>query len=257
MTREYSCRKCCMGNSPLYFRWFSWGTFDLWHFDSRILIKVPTSTSDSNFYVLLHFICWFHRCSTFVHSAELRTINFCDNDLFRSQSYIANSRVGENQQSTSARSLYDNVDEEEFKKVVGVNKFLMPPSAVQKSTSVNRSKSLQYTGPRKPTCVLIRRNLRKSSSIEDRVEIISNRSSTPVESEQGVIVTSFESNSNYPFYVKILRQMQKISRRWRTCSARESRGRDQVSSLWLTIVMLCLLSAQSHSPLIACFVLTT
>lgn len=195
-----------------------------------------------------------------MHSAELRTINFCDNDLFL-RTYVASSqdlscRVGENQQSNSARSLYDNVDEEELKKIVDVNKFLRPPSPVQKSTSVNRSKSLQETGPRKPTCVLIRRNFRKSSSIEDRVEIISNRSSTPVKSEQGVIVTSFESNSNHPFYVKFLRQMQKISRRWRTCSARESRGRDPVSGLWLTIMMLCLLSAQSHSLLIACFVLT-
>lgn len=161
-----------------------------------------------------------------MHSAELRTINFCDNDLFL-QTYIANSRDSSvvNQQSSSVRSLYDNVDEGEIKKKV--NKFLMPPGAVPKSTLVNRSKSLQETGPRKPTCVLIRRNLRKSSSIEDRVEIISNRSSTPVESEQGVIATSYESNSSYPFYMKILRQMQKFSRRWRTCSARESRGREQ------------------------------
>lgn len=160
--------------------------------------------------------------------------------------------TGENQQNTSVRSLYDNVDEGEFRKTVDLKKFLMPPSVVQKSSLVNRSKSLQETGHRKPACVLIRRNFRKSSSIEDQVEIISNRSSTPVESEHGVIVASFENNSNYPFYVKILRQMQKFSRRWRTCSARDSRGRDQV---WLTIVMLCLLSAQSQSFLIACFVL--
>lgn len=194
-----------------------------------------------------------------MHSAELRAINFCDNDL-SSQTYIANSRNlsysnGENQQNASARSLYDNVDESEFKKTADLNKFLMPPSVVQKSSQVNRSKSLQETGHRKPAVVLIRRNFRKTSSIEDQVEIISNRSSTPVESEHGVIVTSFESNSNYPFYVKILRQMRKFSRRWRTCNARDPRGRDQVSGLWLTIVMLCLLSAQSQSLLIACFVL--
>lgn len=139
----------------------------------------------------------------------------------------------ESQQSISDRSLYDNVDANLVK--VESSRFLLPPG---RSSLVNRSRSFQDTGqchrylvPR--SNVVVRRKLHESSSIEDRFEIISNRTSiSPFGStlseahvDCSVIDTCYSSRNslncdkkrNGPFYVKILRRMQKLSVQWRKC----------------------------------------
>lgn len=153
----------------------------------------------------------------------------------------------ESQQSISDRSFYDNVDPETESrdKVFGrkSSKFLLPPMVALKNSLVNRSKSFQETrqckkflSPR--SNILIRRNLHESNSIEDRFESISNRSSvSPVGSTQSdtnivchsdvrnrKLFQSSDKKSSGPFYIKILRRMQKLSHQWRKCK-KAPRGR--------------------------------
>lgn len=194
-------------------------------------------------------------------------MSLCDSDLFM-QTYIASHRKlsdcshsaavsyysgTESQQSLSDRSFYDNVDvdSEPRVKIVESNssKFLLPPQLVSKISPVNRSKSFQETGHTQNHLsprfnVLLRRNRRESSSIQERFEIISNRSSeSPVGStlsERKVACSHSDQNckivpptcscckkSNDPFYVKIIRRMQKLSLQWRKCK-KVSRGRSQI-----------------------------
>lgn len=201
-----------------------------------------------------------YSCNVFFKpSAELRTISLCDSDLFM-QSYNANRRKfsaasnspavscysgTESQQSVSARSLYDNVEVAESKDELKTSRFLMPPK-VPKSSLVNRSKSFQETGQCRKhlltrKLIFLRRNLHESSSIEDRFQIISNRSSTPIISstvsdtnidcsvtQPNEIIQSncsCDNKSNDPFFMRVLRRLQKLSHQWRKCK-RVRRGRE-------------------------------
>ena len=152
----------------------------------------------------------------------------------------------------SDRSFYDNVDvESESRNKVQSARFLVPPSLAMRNSLVNRSKSFQepaqcrkYLTPR--SNITIRRNL--TNSIEDRFELISNRSSvSPVGStlsETNVDCSLIRScpadvqtrklvHPNYscdsdrkrngPFYVKILRRVRKLSFQWPKCK-RVQRG---------------------------------
>lgn len=150
----------------------------------------------------------------------------------------------ESQQSISERSFYDNVDvESESRDKVHSTRFLMPPPLALKNSLVNRSKSFQeptqcrkYLSPR--SNITLRRNL--TNSIDDRFELISNRSSvSPVgstRSETNVDCSLIRScpadvqnrklvqpscscnrKRNGPFYVKILRRVRKLSLQWPKC----------------------------------------
>jgi hypothetical protein len=183
--------------------------------------------------------------------AELRTISLCGSDLFM-QSYNASHRKlsecshspasyysgTESQQSISDRSLYDNVEVVQEKPS---SRFLSPTTGPVRNSFVNRSRSFQDTGqcqrylsPR--TNVIVRRKPHDSSSIEDRFEIISNRTSvspfgsthsethldcsvieTCHSNVQSLSQLSCDKKKNGPFYVKILRRMQKLSVQWRKC----------------------------------------
>lgn len=187
--------------------------------------------------------------------AELRTISQCDSDLFM-QNYNASHRKlsdspaisyysgTESQQSISERSFYDNVDvESESRDKVESSRFLMPPMFGLKSSLVNRSKSFQeptqcrkYLSPR--SNITLRRNL--TNSIDDRFELISNRSSVspigstrsetnvdcslirscPAEVQTRKLIQpscSCDRKRNGPFYVKILRRVRKLSLQWPKC----------------------------------------
>lgn len=173
--------------------------------------------------------------------AELRTINLCDSDLSL-QAYNANLRKfsmsshscysgTESQQSISARSFYDNVDEikDTF---IATSRFLMPPKPLHKSSVVNRSKSFQETTKDRAELLALnsnswlRRNRQESSSIENsfvdfnvmplRTPEVENRLSAPPS-------FSCDKKANGPFYVKILRRLRKISLHWRKCK-RAPRG---------------------------------
>lgn len=213
MTREYSCRE------------FSSTFFDSFSVSFLYYIKKAFSFTFS--------------MSSMFRLAELRTISLCDSDLFL-QNYNASRRKlsecsnspaisfysgTESQQSMSDRSTYDNVDASK----VQSPRFLLPPSLV------NRSKSFQeppqcrkYLSPR--SNITIRRNL--TNSIDDRFELISNRSSvSPVGSTRSetlvdcslirpdghsrkLVLTSDRKRS--PF-LKILRRVRKLSFHWPKC----------------------------------------
>jgi hypothetical protein len=151
----------------------------------------------------------------------------------------------ESQQSISDRSFYDNVDvESESRDKVQSSRFLMPPMVALKNSLVNRSKSLQesaqcrkYLSPR--SNITLRRNL--TNSIDDRFELISNRSSVspgstrsetnavdcslirscPVDVQARKLVqpscSCDRKRSGGPFYVKILRRVRKLSLKWPQC----------------------------------------
>lgn len=257
MTREYSCREL---NQTVPVRLFSF----------------LRSSQFLKFHFLFLFRWFFGSVTVFSvkSAAELRTISLCDSDLFI-QSYNANHRKfsaasnspsvsyysgTESQQSVSARSLYDNVVEvssEAKDKVFKTSRFLMPPKVSLKSSLVNRSKSFQETGqcrkhllPRKH--IFLTPNLHQSSSIEHKFETISNLSSTPVGStvfetnvdcsvpqpnETMQSYCSCDNKSNDPFFLRVLRRLQKLSHQWRKCK-RVRRGRDPnqlvVDDVWLT-----------------------
>lgn len=160
----------------------------------------------------------------------------------------------ESQQSISDKSVYDNVDMESHtnsKVIVSKSpKFLLPQMATLKNSLVNRSKSFQEPGQYRKHLsprpnIPLRRNL-PELSFEDRIETVSNRSSvSPAGSTQseanddGSVIQaistdvqslkliqppcSCDKKSNGPFYIKILRRMQKLSLQWRKCK-KVSRG---------------------------------
>jgi CCR4-NOT transcriptional regulation complex NOT5 subunit len=148
----------------------------------------------------------------------------------------------ESQQSISDKSIYDNVEvESESRDKVQSPRFLMLPSLALRSSLVNRSKSLQepakcrkYLSPR--SNITLRRNL--TNSIDDRIELISNRSSVspvgstrsetnvdcrscPVDVQNRKLVQPSCSCDRKPrggpFYVKILRRVRKLSLQWPKC----------------------------------------
>lgn len=166
----------------------------------------------------------------------------------------------ESQQSISSKSLYDNVDNElESKDKFVENKspqYLLPPSGLLRNSLVNRSKSFQEAGPcRIRSNILLRQNLKESNRIDDRFESISNRSSSPVGStlsestvncvqtipEVGTRVVrpncSCHERSNGPFFVKILRRLQKLSLQWRKCK-KVPRGRSFSNYITFTLTAI-------------------
>jgi len=159
----------------------------------------------------------------------------------------------ESQQSISDRSYYDNVDADEHKSAATKKpaNFLMPPSLPVK---VNRSKSFQETtssssaGPKRrltllapcrssTTTLLVRANKTGSSCRVVQDDTASNhstisRGSISSLSEVNVDCSNVVQNprsvtrhnclcgkehSSRPFFVRILRQMQKISNQMRRC----------------------------------------
>lgn len=179
-------------------------------------------------------------------TAELRTISLCDSDLLL-RNYNATHRKlsehspeisyysgTESQQSISDRSCYDNVDGETRSRNI-----LMPPVVTFKNASVNRSKSFQETGqchaylsPR-ANISLIRRKLQDSNSFHNRSSV-SPLGSTLSEPnvDCSAIQTckivqpscSCDKKGAGPFYIKILRRVQKLSLQWRKCK-KVHRGR--------------------------------
>lgn len=162
-------------------------------------------------------------------TAELRTINLCDSDLslsnynatqrkfsMSSHSYYSGT---ESQQSIGGRSFYDNVDESKDK-FIESSRFLMPPKTSRRHSLVNRSRSFQGTANshlHSPD-VWLRRNFQDSSSVGDSsVDCSENQIPTPdVEYRMSAPPTcSFDKKTNGPFYVKILKQMRKLSHRLR------------------------------------------
>lgn len=136
------------------------------------------------------------------------------------QSYYSGT---ESQQSISARSYYDNVDESKDT-FMESSKFLMPPKVTLRNSLVNRSKSFQDTtqGRLHPSRTWLRRNLEESSSIEDSFvdcsEIIDTMPTPDVEYRLSAPPTcSCDEKSNDPFYIRILRRMRKLSHQLRKC----------------------------------------
>lgn len=190
------------------------------------------------------------------HTAELRTISQCDSDMFMRNFKANHRKLGahspadsyysgtESQQSISGRSLYDNVDIEAESKPSGksTKDFLMPPKAADRNSAVFRSKSFQETGQCRRHLnpfVPLRRNFHESSSLEDKIESASNHSSSPYGSglsESNIEYTlspadvivfpncTCDRKSNDPFYLKILRRIQKLSCQLRKCK-KSPRGR--------------------------------
>jgi hypothetical protein len=195
--------------------------------------------------------------------AELRTISLCDSDsdLFM-QTYNELHRKSSDSsghsgaavsyysetESVSDRSFYDNVDHRHYTKARNVPAhFLMPPTGPLRNANVNRSVSFQDTygqprtllAPRAKKNIVIRRR-----DVDDRCEIDSNRSSI---SRAGSSASKVESsitcksdvqsrlvpdncsidkdNQSGPFYVRVLKRMQKLSFFWRRKSARRGRSK--------------------------------
>jgi hypothetical protein len=173
--------------------------------------------------------------------AELRTISFCDSDLFL-QSYNASRRKlsdcsnspaisfysgTESQQSMSDRSIYDNVDAIKAPS----SRFLLPPTLVNRSKSFQEpAQSRKYLSPR--SNITIRRNL--TNSIDDRFELISNRSSvSPVGSTRSETLVDCSlirsdvhprklvkaSDRKRSRFVKILRRVRSLSFHWPKCKS--------------------------------------
>ena len=138
-----------------------------------------------------------------------------------SQSYYSGT---ESQQSISARSYYDNVDESKDK-FLESSRFLMPPKVTLRNSLVNRSKSFQETAhgrfhtPRH----WMRRDLKESSSFEDSfVDCTESSMPTPdVEYRLSAPPTCNydDKKSNGPFYIKILRRIRKLSHQLRKCKS--------------------------------------
>lgn len=180
--------------------------------------------------------------------AELRTISLCDSDLFLHSYNASHRKLSESPAisfcsgTESERSFYDNVDvESECRDKILPSRFLMPPTL--KNSLVNRSKSFQepaqsrnFLSPR--SNIKLRQNL--TNSIDDRIELISNRSSVspvgstrsetnvdcslirscPADSQTRNLVQpscSCDKKRNGPFYVKILRRVRKLSLQWPKC----------------------------------------
>lgn len=206
--------------------------------------------------------------------AELRTISLCDSDsdlfmqtynaLHQRKSSDSSGHSGaavsyysetESQQSVSERSFYDNVDHRHYAKA---RNFLMPPTGPQRNANVNRSVSFQDAGsqprtllaPRTKKNIVIRRR-----DVDERCEIDSTRSSvsragssasksnvdssitckSDVQSRLVPDNCSIDKESQGgPFYVRVLRRMQKLSFFWRKNRKKAGRGR-----LCSTEIRLC------------------
>lgn len=177
--------------------------------------------------------------SSMFRLAELRTISLCDSDLFL-QNYNASRRKlsecsnspaisfysgTESQQSMSDRSIYDNVDSSKVQSA----RFLLPPSLVNRSKSFQEpAQCRKYLSPR--SNITIRRN--HTNSIDDRFELISNRSSvSPVGSTRSDTLVDCSlirpdvhtrklvqaSDRKRSPFVKILRRVRKLSFHWPKC----------------------------------------
>lgn len=198
--------------------------------------------------------------------AELRTISLCDsdsdlfmqtyNELHHRKSSDSSAHSGaaasyysetESQQSVSDRSFYDNVDHRHYTKA---RNFLMPPTGPLRNANVNRSVSFQDTYGQPRTLLTPRANKNiviRRRDVDDRCEIDSNRSSisragssaskSNVDSSitcksdvQSRLVPDNcsidKDNQSGPFYVRVLRRMQKLSFFWRRKNSR-SRGRSK------------------------------
>jgi hypothetical protein len=198
----------------------------------------------------------------------MQTYNASHRKLSLSSHSPATSCYSDNESQQSSRSLYDNVDgrggsESKDKVAVRISSnYLMPPMLPLRSSLVNRSKSFQEAGPCRKhlsprSNILLRRNLQQSNRIEDRFYIWSSRSPTPVgstlsESNVNCIETfpdvenralvvpkcscDKRNSSNGPFYVKILRRLQKLSLQWRKCK-KVPRGRSLVANYGFLIIV--------------------
>lgn len=158
-------------------------------------------------------------------------MNLCDSDLSL-QNYNANHRKfsmsshscysgTESQQSISARSYYDNVDEstDKFNKS---SKFLMPPRGPIRISLVNRSKSFQETahGRTNSSRSWLKRNIQDSSSIEDSFVDCSESPMATLDVEYRLSAPptcNCDEKKNDPFYIKILRRIRKLSHQLRKC----------------------------------------
>jgi hypothetical protein len=148
----------------------------------------------------------------------------------------------ESQQSVSDRSFYDNIAVDAFDRhYTKAKNYLMPPMIPLRSAHVNRSVSFQDAvgQSRKfltPRGNVIKRTTTNSSSIQD---IDSNRSSASpndcISIKTDVQNCSYNKriDENGPFYLRILRRMQKLSTFWRK-RKRAHRGRLIVFS-WLNL----------------------
>lgn len=155
----------------------------------------------------------------------------------------------ESQRSISVRSFYDNVDETKDSSISS-NRFLMPPKCIRKISIVKRSKSFQETTRGQADYLsikpnrMLRENPRESrntaisfidfSVIPFQTAEIENRFSAPP-------CLSCDRKGSGPFYVKILRRLQKLSLRWRKCK-RFSGGTIKLAALchFLTVSLLTL-----------------
>lgn len=196
--------------------------------------------------------------------AELRTISLCDSDsdLFmqtynamhhRKSSDSSHSGVAascysgtESQQSVSEKSFYDNVDRQNYAKVA--RNYLMPPTVTAlRNSNVNRSVSFQdaTSGPPRRTIltprtknIVIRR--RNAFEIDSNRSSVSRAGSSASKSNVDSSITcksdvqsrslimqdscSIDSLDHGPFYVRVLRRMQKLSFFWRR-KRKKGRGR--------------------------------
>lgn len=156
----------------------------------------------------------------------------------------------ESQHSVSDRSFYDNVDHRHYTKA---RNFLMPPTGPLRNANVNRSVSFQDTYgqprtllmPRAKKNIVIRRR-----DVDDRCEIDSNRSSISragSSASKSIVDSSItcksdvqsrlvpenycsidKDNQSGPFYVRVLKRMQKLSFFWRKNRKNaRSRGRSK------------------------------
>lgn len=156
----------------------------------------------------------------------------------------------ESQRSVSERSFYDNVDHRHCKKTRSdAAHFLMPPSGpLRTNANVNRSVSFQDTygqprtlvAPRANKNIVIRRRDVDVASDSNRSSISragSSASKSNVDSSitcksdvQSRLVLnnncSFDKdNQSGPFYVRVLRRMQKLSFFWTKNRKKDRRGR--------------------------------
>jgi hypothetical protein len=127
----------------------------------------------------------------------------------------------------SDRSFYDNVEPEPHYKVQST-RFLLPPSLVNRSKSFQEpAQCRKYLSPR--SNITIRRNL--TNSIDDRFELISNRSSvSPGSTRSENLVASLirpdvqsrkldqpNLSAKRSRFVKILRRVRNLSFHWPKC----------------------------------------
>lgn len=232
MTREYSCRKCLIFNL-IRQNWFSF------------VKHIFCNQQHQSLFFPIPFLCVDRQINP---TAELRTISLCDSDLLLHNYNATHRKLSEqspeisyysgteSQQSISDRSFYDNVDGETRSRNI-----LFPPMVTFKNSSVNRSKSFQETGqchaylsPRANNISLIRRKLQDSNSFHNRSSVspFGSTLSEPNVDCSAIQTTckivqpncSCDKKRTGPFYIKLLRRVQKLSLQWRKCK-KVHRGR--------------------------------